>query len=78
MGHDLTLSTEVIAVSNIITSKVVHGLSVTNEDRLSNLHRLSLNFHSVIRVDRVNNPSADIMLVRVYTGFLLARLRRVA
>jgi hypothetical protein len=51
---------------------------MTEKNWLSNLNGFSLYFHSVVRVNRVNNPSADIVVIRVNTGFLLARLGRVA
>lgn len=78
VSHNFTFSSEIISVSNIITGKVVHSLCVTDKNGFAFLNGLSLSFHTEVRVSSVNNPSTDIGLVRVYTGFLFARLRRVA
>jgi hypothetical protein len=78
MAHDLTFSTEIVSVSDIITGKVVHSLSVTDKNWLSSRYGLSLLFHTEVRVTRINDPSSDIVLIRLNTGFLLARLRGMA
>jgi len=78
VAHHFAFSSEIVSMSNIITSKVVHGLGMTEKNWLSNLNGFSLYFHSVVGVNRVDNPSADIVVIRVDTGFLLARLRGIA
>lgn len=78
MSHNFTLSSEIVSVSDIITSKVMHSLSVTDKNWLSSFNGFSLHFHSEVRVGGIDDPSADIVLIRVNTGFLFARLGRVA
>lgn len=78
MAHDLTFSTEIVSVSDIITSKVVHSLSVADKNWFSSFYGFSLPFHTEVRITSINDPSTNIMVIRVNTGFLLARLRGIA
>jgi hypothetical protein len=78
VSHNLAFPTKIVSMSDIITGKVVHSLGVTNENWISSFHRFSLHFHTEVRVTGINDPSSDIVLIRLNTGFLLARLRGMA
>jgi len=50
MGHDLTLTTVVLGVANVITGKIVKCLAVAKKDWSSSGYRLSLSLKTVIGI----------------------------
>jgi len=70
--HHFHFSAESVSMSFVITSQVVHGLSVADKDGLAGLHGLSLTLHTEVRVNGIDDPLSNIMIASVNTGFLLA------
>ena len=50
VSHNFTFSSKIVSVSDIITSKILHSLSVTDKNWLSSFNGFSLHFHSEVRV----------------------------
>lgn len=76
MAHDLVFTSEILCVANVITCKIVLGLTMTDKSWRCHSHWLTLHFEAVVGIGPVDDPLSNVCFICMHACFLLTADRR--